>query len=359
MNKLIKLVAVTVIIFVAVIWGQTYLPALLPPTPLTSPTVETPAPSHRFPYLPVNRGQLWQHLEQVTGERYRELDRSHTRDYLVQYLENLGFSPTRHPYENGGVNIVGEHPGTDPNAGKILVAAHYDTVPNSPGADDNASGIAGVLEIARIFSQIETLRTLQIAFFDQEELGLLGSLAFTGDRDQLKDLQAVIILDMVGYACRESGCQKYPEGLAVEPWLKGAGVKAPDQGEFIAVVGDAEHLPLLKIFSQVNHQWGETLPPMVTIPIPFKGLLTPDVLRSDHAPFGYQNIGAVLVSDTANFRSPHYHQPTDTLETLDQDFLAGVIEQLVNVVNVLLQTRDSYNIKEQRTENGEQKLWPS
>lgn len=351
MNKWIQVI-LAVVILTAIIWGQEYLKVFRHPV-LSSPEIvimevpESPSKSQSNPSqsLAINPDQLWEHLQVLAGERYNQTDRSHTRDYLVQELQNLGFSPTRHPYEGDGVNIIGEHPGTNPTAGTILVAAHYDTVPNSPGADDNASGIATALEIARIFSSVSTVRTLKIAFFDQEELGLLGSLAFTSDPQHLSNLKAAIILDMVGYACHTPGCQQYPEGLAVESWLQTAGVSHPDRGEFIAVVGDAEHLPLIQVFSNINHNRQDNLPPMVTIPIPLKGLLTPDVLRSDHAAFWYHNIGAVLVSDTANFRSPHYHQPTDTLETLDRVFLQGVAQQVVNVISQLLDSQESYDIK--------------
>ncbi|UBF23566.1 M28 family peptidase [Kovacikia minuta CCNUW1] len=74
----------------------------------------------------------------------------------------------------------------------------------------------------------------------------------------------------------------------------------------------------------------------MTLPIPFKGVFTPDVLRSDHAPFWAQNIGAVMVGDTANFRNPHYHQPSDTVETLDRTFFAGSAQRVVDAVTQLL-----------------------
>ncbi|NJO47556.1 MAG: M28 family peptidase [Oscillatoriales cyanobacterium RM2_1_1] len=78
------------------------------------------------------------------------------------------------------------------------------------------------------------------------------------------------------------------------------------------------------------------LPPVVTLPVPLKGIFTPDVLRSDHAPFWYQQIPAVLVTDTANLRSPHYHQPSDTLENLDREFFLGSAQVVVNTLAKLL-----------------------
>jgi len=280
----------------------------------------------------IDESRLWKHVTSLAGERDAETDRTFARNYISQQLQTSGFSPELQPFD-GGINIFAERKGTDSKAGAILVAAHYDTVPNSPGADDNATGVAVVLEVARLLASPPTSRTLQVAFFDREEIGLLGSLAFTGNAAKLKKLQGVVVLDMVGYACHTAGCQRYPEGLKIESVLDAAGVTSPDKGEFIAVVGDAEHPLLLGAFAKS----GTTgLPPIVTLPVPLKGVLTPDVLRSDHAPFWYKGVGAVLVTDTANLRSPHYHKSTDTLATIDRVFFAGSAQIVVNATAKLL-----------------------
>ncbi|MBE9093213.1 M28 family peptidase [Tychonema sp. LEGE 07203] len=296
------------------------------PPPLTVETNPVVAPQ-------IDPSQLWKHVENLAGEREGERDRAFARDYISQELKNLGFAPELQPFDRG-INVFTERKGTDSKAGAILVAAHYDTVPKSPGADDNATGVAVVLEVARLLGSRPTPRTLQVAFFDREELGLLGSLAFAGSDARLKNLQGVVVLDMVGYACRAPGCQRYPEGLTAQPFLEASGVTSPDKGEFIAVVGDAEHPLLLKTFAESRNA---DLPPVVALPVPLKGLLTPDVLRSDHAPFWYKGIGAVLVTDTANLRSPHYHQSTDTLATIDRPFFAGSAQIVVNATAKLLE----------------------
>ncbi|MBE9186119.1 M20/M25/M40 family metallo-hydrolase [Microcoleus sp. LEGE 07076] len=298
------------------------------PSPLTVEKNAVGAPQ-------IDSSRLWKHVENLAGERDGERDRTFTRNYISQQLNNLGFSPELQPFDRG-INVFSERKGTDSNAGAILVAAHYDTVPQSPGADDNATGVAVVLEVARLLGSRPTPRTLQVAFFDREEIGLLGSLAFAGSAARLKNLQGVVVLDMVGYACRTPGCQRYPEGLTVQPFLEASGVTSADKGEFVAVVGDAEHPLLLKTFAESRNA---DLPPVVALPVPLKGLLTPDVLRSDHAPFWYKGIGAVLVTDTANLRSPHYHQSTDTLATIDRPFFAGSAQIVVNAAAKLLEIR--------------------
>ena len=298
-----------------------------------SPSIAAPSPSPSKPptIVPptVDAARVFGHIQALNFERDRAVDRRKARDYLTQKLTDYGFKPTTQSFE-GGVNLVAERPGGDAAVGAILVTAHYDTVPGSPGADDNASSLAAALEIARLLGRRSTVRSLKFAFFDQEEVGLRGSLAYTADPDNLKNLAGVVNLEMLGYACYTPGCQKFPEGLPV---------KLPsDRGDFLGVVGDQEHLPLLAAF-QIGGSEG--LPPIVTLPVPFKGLLTPDLLRSDHAPFWAHNIGAVMVGDTANFRNPNYHQPSDKPETLDRAFLSGSTQRVVNAVTVLLESQTS------------------
>ncbi len=276
----------------------------------------------------VSADKLLAHIRALNYRRYTEASRDRARNYLMKSLQALGWSPTLQPFESG-VNVFAERPGTDPQAGAVLVAAHYDTVEVSPGADDNSTGVAVVLEVARLLGSRPTPRTLQLALFDREEEGLLGSKAFTSSKAQVENLRGVVVMDMVGYACHTAGCQRYPVGLPVVP--------STDKGDFLAVVGDSEHLPLLQAFQQ-SGQAG--LPSVLTLPVPLKGILTPDTLRSDHARFWFQGIGAVLVSDTANLRTPHYHQPTDKPATLDRAFFEGSAQIVVNATAALLADRD-------------------
>ncbi len=277
----------------------------------------------------VDGERVFRQVQDLSFERVRSRDRARVRDYLDQKLRDYGLKPETQTFETG-VNVVAERPGSDPGLGAILVVAHYDTVPGSPGADDNASSLAAALEIARLLGPRSTPRSLKFAFFDQEEVGLRGSLAYTAEATNVKNLGGVVNLEMLGYACTTPGCQQFPDGLPIKP--------PSDRGDFLGVVGDQEHLPLLAAFQTPG---AEGLPPIVTLPVPLKGLLTPDLLRSDHAPFWAQNIGAVMVGDTANFRNPHYHQPSDTPDTLDRAFLSGSTQRVVNAVTVLLQQRAS------------------
>ncbi|MDF5740115.1 MULTISPECIES: M28 family peptidase [unclassified Nostoc] len=316
--------------------GSTFFEQRSSPAIVQSIPVETPEPQAELKKVniapQVSTDKLLNHIQKLNFQRYTTTERSLTRTYITTELRKLGWKPKLEKFSDG-VNIFAERPGTNKAAKAILVGAHYDTVALSPGADDNASGVAVVLEVARLLGSRPTPRTLQLVFFDKEEAGLLGSQAFVSKTARLQNLGGALVMDMVGYACYTAGCQKYPTGLPITP--------PSDKGDFLAVVGDTEHLPLLNAFqmlpSTALNKQESNLPPVLTVPIPFKGLLTPDTLRSDHAPFWYQGVGAVLVTDTANLRTPHYHKPSDVPATIERSFFTGAAQIVVNTTTALLE----------------------
>ena len=290
----------------------------------------------------VDIGQMRSHLETIATERYDDLALARTRAYLIQQLETYGYEPVSQPFGSGdgaGVNISAVRLGRQDPGHKILVGAHYDSVAGSPGADDNASGVVAALEIARLFANYPTDKTLQVVFFDQEEFqpsgaGLLGSNAFVNEADNLEGLEGAVILEMLGYACYEPGCQSYPPELEQQNF--------PSRGDFIGVVGDAEHPDLLATFERSAMEPDDSSADpdrleAVTLSVPVAAVsFMPDLFRSDHVPFWLRGIGAVMVSDTANFRNPHYHQASDTVETLDWVFLEQTTAYVMGRVESLL-----------------------
>ncbi|MEL7350701.1 MAG: M28 family peptidase [Cyanobacteria bacterium P01_A01_bin.116] len=308
--------------------------------------------------LTVDESQLMAHVTALAQPRFTLEDKVVARQYITEQLMRYGFNPQEQRYDNSdngapdGVNIVATLAGTDPAAGAIVLGAHYDTMMDSPGADDNGSAIATLLEAARIFSTAaNTLenatpaneaplnisrsfpaRSLQLVFFDQEEhqteagKGLLGSVAFTKSTATAHNIKGAVILDMIGYACRTPGCQSYPGGLPLPD--------VPDTGDFLAILGLKSHTELLGAFMRSAQ---ENWPLALTLPIPKPTLkLFPDLLRSDHAPFWERNIPAVFVTDTANFRNPNYHTPQDTPDTLDRSFFRGSAQHVINAIATLL-----------------------
>lgn len=296
--------------------------------------------------------QALQNLQELQEERFTASQLATTRDFLTRSLLSLGWQVESHTFPTG-TNLMATWPdgSSDARQGrakKLLIGAHYDTVAGSPGADDNGTGVAALLEIAQLYGSTERAQELMLVFFDQEEQGLVGSLAFATPQ-RVAALRGAIILEMLGTTCDEPGCQQYPPGIEPQRLKDSSGQSLGgargDRGDFIAVIGDTEHPKLLDAFAGSGEvqPWTEgakggsaeqtaPLPPLVTLPIPFKGILTPDVMRSDHAPFWLQGLGAVMVTDTANLRNPHYHRASDRLDTLNPDFFQGVVQQVVNAI---------------------------
>ncbi|MEM9448123.1 MAG: M28 family peptidase [Cyanobacteria bacterium P01_E01_bin.6] len=289
---------------------------------------------------PVDGDRLLRDVEMLATVRHSEDERQHARQYILTQLQLAGWHPEEQIFEASlagsrvtGVNIIAIQPGRSSDAGTIVLGAHYDSVIGSPGADDNASAVAVVLELARSLSDVPTHHPLAIALFDLEELGFLGSTAFVQDMGRSLTIEGAVILEMVGYACHTTGCQTYPSVLPIDP--------PSDTGDFLAVVGDLGHPFLVDAFkgnaSETNAVEEPQLPSVVTLQVPTFGQMTPDLFRSDHVPFWRHGIGAVMVTDTANFRNPHYHQPSDRPETLDMEFLKGSAMATLQAIARLLQ----------------------
>lgn len=331
---------VAAIVMVFIVWGNpisvlksTFAPEI--------PIVVTNFQPSEALALTVEQTQLLDNVQALAQPRSTPAQKALTRRYITEQLQSYGLVPEDQPYrhpvtdsvETGGINIVATLPGSDPEAGTFVVGGHYDGAGNSPGADDNGSAIATLLEIARLFSALDYTfpATLQIVFFDQEEQqpdgsGLLGSLAFTQEPGNLDNVKGAIILEMIGYACRTPGCQRYPQGLPV--------TNLPETGDFLAVLGLADHTQLIGAFmGSAQSNW----PTVMSLPIPKPVLnMLPDLLRSDHAPFWEKEIPAVMVTDTANFRNTNYHTLRDTPDTLDVPFFRGSAQYVVNALLALL-----------------------
>jgi Zn-dependent M28 family amino/carboxypeptidase len=300
-------------------WQRSPLPPQATPVDLVRPAIESPT---------VDAQRLLADLDALAYPRYAESDRAKARRYIVQSLQDAGWTVQEQAFgtDVSGVNIYAERQGSDRQAGTLLLGAHYDTVEQSPGADDNATSVATILEAARLLSS-QTPRTLQLVLFDLEEAGLLGSQAYVDNLTQTADFRGAVILEMLGYACEEAGCQSYPAVLPIAP--------PSDRGNFLAVIGNQGHPALIQGFTNAP-----PLPPVFTLAVPTLGDFTPDLVRSDHAPFWKKGLGAVFVTDTANFRNPHYHQPTDDLNAIDREFFLGSAQVIVNAVTTLLQEPD-------------------
>lgn len=217
-------------------------------------------------------------------------------------------------------NVIGR---LGPKQGaSFLVGAHWDAVPGTPGADDNASGVAVLLETARLLSQVRLRSPVLFCAFNLEELNMIGSTHFA---KKLKTAGAkvdgMISLEMVGYTDSRPGRQRYPFGLK---WFY------PDRADFIGLIGNWNSSSLLSRFAR--HMRAVQGLPVETLSVPGNGALIPEARLSDHSPFWDQGYPALMITDTAFLRNPHYHSATDTLETLNLEFMAKVCEGVIRGV---------------------------
>jgi Zn-dependent M28 family amino/carboxypeptidase len=272
------------------------------------------------------RDRLTQHLLHLIRERNCYLGTEglfYVRHYLREQLGQWGTVET-HDFHSQGYhhqNLILNLPGTQTTAPSILVGAHYDAVPGSPGADDNASGVAVLLEMARCFSTNPSCYPIRLVAFDFEETQYesAGSTHYARSL-QGQPLRLMLSLEMLGYCSQVPGSQQYPPGLSYF---------FPDRGNFIGLIGNLAALKDLMAMSRSIQASGI---PCAWLPAGQRGLILPMTRRSDHAAFWDMGYKALMVSDTSFLRNPHYHKPSDRLETLDLSFLTGVCQGLVLAV---------------------------
>lgn len=233
--------------------------------------------------------------------------------YVAERLREAGLAVAEDAFPAEGRpfrNIVGTLRGTTAPQEEVLVVAHYDTKPGTPGADDNASAVAAMLETARLLTPMRFRRTLQFVGFTLEEYGYLGSRHFARRaRGERRGIVGVLDLEMVGYTGRK---QRRPPGL-----------RARATGDFIAVVGNTRSRTLVEAFVASARRAVPSLP-VESLVAWWNGYLLPIVRLSDHASFWDAGFPAVMITDTAFLRNPHYHRASDTLDTLDLPFLTQV-----------------------------------
>lgn len=252
--------------------------------------------------------------------------------YAEQAFREAGYEPEKHlfthvpqaPWRRRMTertewhNLVAERRGAERPHEVLVLGAHIDTVPRSPGADDNASGVAALLEIARVIAEGPAPDiTVRFVVFNLEEVGLIGARAYASDAraalakdvdDGGERMIGMLTLEMLGYYSDEPGSQRSP----ITP-IEGV-FEPPDTGDFLALVTILPYQPFNK---ELASAMAEAAPGLPTLRVDFSATPAPDMMRSDHAPFWMIKVPAVMVTDTSNFRNPHYHTPGDTIETLD------------------------------------------
>jgi Zn-dependent M28 family amino/carboxypeptidase len=244
-------------------------------------------------------------------------------NFIEKELGALGYAVGSQYYVSRGVkirNLVVEKKGKEPGWPSIVLGAHYDTVVGTPGADDNASGVAGLIELARQLKDYSNAHTIRFVAFPHEEppyfyTHQMGSRQYARQlKEQGENVLVMLSLEMLGYA-GEGYRQLYPA-----PLMRLIG-RYPKHGDFIALVGNLRSLGMMTVVRRAMRERCNVGVETLSAP----GFLPP-LFLSDHSSFWKAGYPALMVTDTAFLRNPHYHKESDTVETLNFDFFSEVVD---------------------------------
>lgn len=249
------------------------------------------------------------------------------QDLCFDRLTEAGFKVELHEYGTG-VNVIGQRQGTTAPDDIVLLGAHYDHIDDCMGADDNATGVAAVLEIARVLGQVEFPRTVMVACWDEEELGLVGAEAFAmqAAADGLV-LDPVFNFDMIGFRSDEPDSQSIPLGLDLVFPDAYADLQANEfRGDFVAIISNSTAVESVAAFQSQADRLGLSTADLALPAGTETDDLFADLRRSDHAAFWDAGYPAIFLGDTGEFRNTHYHctNGPDVVADLDEDFAVAI-----------------------------------
>jgi Zn-dependent M28 family amino/carboxypeptidase len=271
-------------------------------------------------------GNLHRHVEYLSvriGDRHlwKEASLKKAEDYIESAFDSYGYSVWRQTYSCYGKsvsNLLAEKPGTAKEV--VVIGAHYDTVPGTPGADDNASAVAGLLELARLYRDIPSKKTLLFAAFVNEEPPCFGSYNMGSMvyarylREQKIPVNVMVSLEMIGFFS-EKAIQTYP--------IPGMSFFYPKRGDYIGVVGNFRSSRYVSFFKKGIRRHSSIRSRSLTAPEFFGG-----INLSDNYSFWHHGYRAVMITDTSFFRNRNYHQETDAIDTLNFEKMAEVVKGL-------------------------------
>ncbi len=270
-------------------------------------------------------------LSETLGDRsvYRPQALKAAEEYVSQSFRAMGYTPERQSFIYLKQEVANVIAGCRDASGYYILGAHFDTVAGTPGADDNASGVAVLLETARLAGSLSPPRPWTFIGFTTEEppafsTPSMGSRVYArGAKEQGETIKGMLCLEMVGYYRYEPNSQPLPFPLEYLGY--------PTTGNFIALVADRRSRPLLAALDQALKSGCHL--PVSAIAIPFEGYILPESRLSDHANFWDQGYPAVMLTDTAFLRNPHYHGPGDVLANLDFDAMVELTLGLYYFIN--------------------------
>jgi hypothetical protein len=264
--------------------------------------------------------QLRKWVEKIAVPRHfvaqREANRA-TANWIAEYFAELGHEVKRQGQFENIIALPRKK-----CAGAVLVGAHYDSKPETPGADDNGSAVAAMLGCADALAKFAPEAPVCFAAFNCEEDGMLGSADFveTFLPDAGFKVAEAHMLEMVGYASAEPGSQRVPPGLPIS---------LPDKGDFLGILANRDSGGIMEEILRDARTYLPEFSVMALEVVAGAERVFPVLARSDHVPFWNRKTPAVMWTDTSEFRNRNYHQPTDTPQTLDYGFFRRVTQLLV------------------------------
>ncbi|HUS39376.1 MAG: M20/M25/M40 family metallo-hydrolase [Pirellulales bacterium] len=270
----------------------------------------------------IEQGRIRRHVETLAGFGPRSVDDPATVQKTLAYLEDqlvtFGYAVSREPFgaEPYEFNLLASTVGKELPNSIVELGGHYDTVRGSPGADDNGSAVAGVLEIARVLRASSCRRTIRFCLFGAEESGLRGSRAHVDAicNNSNEEVDGIVVFEMIGFRTDEPNSQSTPIRIPII-------LSPPRVGNFVCVVSNFRSRRVAARFQNAARRYVPDLPLFVVKRL---GGVLKDGARSDHRPYWDSKRRGIMLSDTANFRNPHYHQPTDLPDTLDYSFAVQI-----------------------------------
>lgn len=298
-----------------------------------------PGEPHRGPLPPLTAEEqalaplLKRHIEAIASREhnvahYDELETS--ARYTEATLESYGYTVNRQAFDADdyvsgvksvrNIEVVIEPRDPNPATETMVVGAHYDSARGAPGANDNGSGVAAVIELTRLLGDLKgnTPRRIRLVLFVNEEMPYfrtqeMGSWQYAaGLAARNERVVAMYSLETIGYYASESGSQRYPFPL---------GLLFADRGDFLAFVGMLDARPLVR--ASIGSFRAHTKFPTIGGVAP---AFIPGIDFSDHWAFAEHGFPAIMLTDTAPYRYPHYHRATDTPDKIDTDSLARVVK---------------------------------
>ena len=256
------------------------------------------------------------------------------QDLCASRFSALGFTVERYKYDDG-VDVIGTLPGTSRPAEIVIVSAHYDTIMGGEGADDNASGVAAVLESARLLAAGKHERTLVVACWDEEEPAETGSYRYASrEKQKLTQIQVAYVYDEIGFSKDEPNSQKFPTGFKIVYPLVALKMQANQyRANFILLIYDHQASPWGQAIANAADR--ESLP-SAQLEVNLEGKVPIELRGSDHNSFWGKGYSAIEITDSAGYRNPYQHTSMDTVDRLNNDFSIKVISAVVASVQTAL-----------------------